>query len=290
MTRLQKKCLIAVAGTHLLALVVLLCSGFIQPTPKPDNSQVLDMIPSQLIEEAFNSGARSAQPPPPAPVVQPQPLPPPPVPQPPEPEKQVEPVKPVQPVAQPEQVQPEETKPVDPDEPKPKPQPHKIDPDLKPVVRKHTTETDNSAAEAAAAKAAKEAKRLRDARAKAFARAVRTIQSEASSSTEISMPGPSSVSYANYASVIKTIYERAWQAPEDAASDDADTLVSVTVSRDGSVVSAHIITPSGDPGVDASVQRTLNRVNFIAPFPDGASENQKEFIIKFNLKAKRMFG
>ncbi len=36
--------------------------------------------------------------------------------------------------------------------------------------------------------------------------------------------------------------------------------------------------------------RTLDRVTFIAPFPDGSTEKQKTFIINFNLKAKRMLG
>jgi protein TonB len=291
MTRLQKKCLIAVAGTHLLAVVVLLCSGFIRPTPQPDNAQVLDMIPSQLIEQAFNSGSRSAQPPPEPTPPQPVQLPPPPPHSDPVvPPKPVQPV--VEPTPQPPVEQPDTARPLDEDEPKPKPkpEPHKIEVDLKPVVRKHTTEADNQAAAAEAAREAREAKRERELRAKAFAKAAHAIETEASSATEISMPEHSSVSYASYASVIKTIYERAWQAPDNAADDNANTRVSVTISRDGSVISAHIIEPSGDSGVDASVQRALDHVTFIAPFPDGASENQKEFIITFNLKAKRMFG
>jgi TonB family protein len=53
------------------------------------------------------------------------------------------------------------------------------------------------------------------------------------------------------------------------------------------VISARIITPSGDPGVDASVQHTLDRVPFIAPFPEGAKEKERTYTINFNLKAKR---
>ena len=104
------------------------------------------------------------------------------------------------------------------------------------------------------------------------------------------MPGTSSVSYANYASVVKSKYEAAWTPPDSAASDDANVKVSVTIGSDGSVISAHIVDASGDASVDSSVRRTLDRVNFIAPFPDGATEKEKTFIINFNLKAKRMFG
>jgi len=40
--------------------------------------------------------------------------------------------------------------------------------------------------------------------------------------------------------------------------------------------------------MDASIQRTLERVTFIAPFPNGAVEKERTYIINFNLKAKRM--
>jgi hypothetical protein len=40
--------------------------------------------------------------------------------------------------------------------------------------------------------------------------------------------------------------------------------------------------------VDKSVQRTLDRVTFIAPFPEGAKDKQRTYTINFNLKAKRL--
>ncbi len=138
MNRLQKKCLIAVAGTHLLLVVLLLCSGFIRPQPKADDSQLLTVIPANIIAAALSSGVRNAQPPPPQPIVKPETQPQP-QPEPPKPEvKHSEPVKPVEPV------KPPDTKSLEPVEPKPKPQPHKIEVNLKPVVRK-TTPADNSA-------------------------------------------------------------------------------------------------------------------------------------------------
>ena len=83
----------------------------------------------------------------------------------------------------------------------------------------------------------------------------------------IDMPGNSSVAYANYASVVKSVYEQAWVPPDNAQNDDANVKVTVTIARDGTVISARVLTPSGDAGVDASVQRTLDRVTFIAPVP-----------------------
>jgi TonB family protein len=287
MNRLQKKCLIAAAGTHLLVVVAVLCSGFITSKPKPDDSQVLDVIPANLIDAAFNSGVKGAQPPPPKPITKPPEPQPQPTPEPPKPVVIPQP-KP-EPVAPPEKIQPEDLKPADLPEPKPKPKPHEIKPDLTKAVRKVT---DDSAAEAekAAKAAAKEAKRLANERAKAFQRAARSIKENSSTSTSVDMPGDSTVAYANYASIVKSVYTQAWVPPDDTASDDANVKVSVTIANDGSVVSAHIVGPSGDASVDRSVQKTLDRVSEIAPFPDGATDKERTYIINFNLKAKRMLG
>ncbi len=286
MNRLQKKCLIAVAGTHLLLVVLLLCSGFITSKPKVDDSQVLDVIPAKLIDAAFNSGVKGAQPPPPTPMVKP-PEPQQPTPEPPKPEvKHVEPPKPVEPVEPPKDV-----KSPDAIEPKPKPKPHPIEVNLKPVVHKPTPTVDNSAEERKAAEAAeKETKRLAEAKARAFRNAARSIRENTSTSTTVDMPGDSTVAYANYASIVKSVYTQAWRPPDDAANDEANVKVSVTIANDGRVISARIIERSGDGGVDRSVQNTLDRVHDIAPFPDGATEKERTYIINFNLKAKRMLG
>ena len=177
--------------------------------------------------------------------------------------------------------------PVDNTEPAPKPKAHVVKVDLKKVTHTAPKVTDTS--EADAREAAKEAKAAAR-RAKLIAAAARAIEDNASSATTVEMPGTGSVSYANYASVVKSVYERAWRTPNDASNDDANTRVSVTIGSDGTVISSRILDPSGDSAVDASVRRTLDNVNFIAPFPDGAKEKEKTFIINFNLKAKRMLG
>jgi len=285
MNRLQKKCLVAAAGTHLLIVVVVLCSGFITSKPKVDDSQVLDVIPANLIDAAFNSGVKGAKPPPPTPNVKP-------------PEPQPEPPKPVvtpPPQPKPEPVTPpEETKPAEIPEPKPKPKPkeHVIKPDMTVVKHDKPKVPDNSAAEAekAAKEAAKEAKRLADARVKAFQRAARSIRENTTSSMTIDMPGDSTAAYANYASIVKSVYTQAWTPPDDAVNDEANVKVSVTIANDGRVISAHILERSGDASVDRSVQKTLDRVSEIAPFPDGSTDKERSYIINFNLKAKRMLG
>jgi TonB family protein len=76
--------------------------------------------------------------------------------------------------------------------------------------------------------------------------------------------------------------------PDNTASDNANAKVTVTIASDGTVISAQVISSSGDDSVDSSVQRTLDRVTFIAPFPEGTTDKQRTYTINFNLKAKRM--
>lgn len=68
MNRQQKKCLIATVGCHLLMILILFVGpGFFSRTPKPDSTQLLNVIPSTAVEAALNSGVKSAQPPLPPP-------------------------------------------------------------------------------------------------------------------------------------------------------------------------------------------------------------------------------
>jgi periplasmic protein TonB len=262
-----------------------LCSGFLRPKPKPDDSQVLEAIPANIIDAAFRSGVHNAQPPTPQPQVTP--------PQP--PQQQVQPPTPPQPkqVVQPppepqDKPLPDDTKPVEKPDPRPK---HEIKPDLTMVTRDKSKVTDDAKAEKEAAeKAQKTARKLQADRIKAIQRAANNIRNNTSSSTTVDMPGDSSVAYADYASVVKTVYTEAWQLPESADSDDANVKVSVTIASDGRVTEAHIVEKSGDSSVDASVQRTLDRVSQIEPFPEGSTDKERTYIINFNLKAKRMLG
>jgi len=86
------------------------------------------------------------------------------------------------------------------------PTPKKIEVNLKPVVRNQQTVADNSAANAA------KEKRLRDQKLKAIQNATRAIKQNSSSSTTVDMPGDSTVAYANYASIVKSVYTQAWTA------------------------------------------------------------------------------
>ena len=278
MNRLQKKCVLAAAGFHLLLLVILFVGpAFFWAREKADDAPVLDMIPANLVDSVSTGVRGEAPPPPPAPsVTPPQPAPPVPTPAPvvapprptPTPEN-VEPAKPVEKTVEPDLTPVEKTSPL----------PHTPKVNLTPVTRvvpknnSSLVSSDNSAQQA-----------------KALNSALRALRANLSSSTTISMPGNSSAAAANYAQVVKSVYEQAWMPPDNTASDDANIRVRVTIASDGTVVSARVVGPSGDASVDESVRHTLDRVQFIAPFPAGSADQERTYIINFNLKSKRLLG
>ncbi|MGA3144741.1 MAG: TonB family protein [Verrucomicrobiota bacterium] len=271
MNRLQKKCVIALAGVHLLLIVILFVGpAFFYSRPKADDLQVLDVIPAHLIDAAFNSGVANAQPPPPAPATPPQPPPPTPVftPPPPTPEKIVK----AEPVKPPDKLSPDNLTPV---EKTSKTEPRKIQISTQLVARaapKNSPAADNSQ------------QRL----ARASQSVLQKLKNNLTPGTTIDMPGNSSVAYADYGQAVKSKYDQAWSLPANIANDNENVIVNVTIASDGTVISARIVTPSGDANVDASVQHTLERVKFIAPFPNGAPEKERSYTINFNPKAKRI--
>jgi TonB family protein len=266
MNRLQIKCLLTFAGLHLLLLVILFVGpAFFNPKSKPDDSQVLDVIPENLIDAAFNSGVKNAQPPAPTPVVAPPPQPTPLAPKP-----------VVQPAPTPTLTERLEKlfKP----EPAPIPkenQPHKID--LQPVTRKVPKNSPPARTQ--------EDSRQQKLRQQEFQKTIRNLKNNFTPGTAVNLPGNSSVAYANYASVVKSVYDQAWTLPDTILKDE-NAEVTVTIASDGTVINARILTPSGDASVDASVQRTLDRVKFVAAFPSGTADKERTYTIIFNPQIK----
>lgn len=291
MNRFQQKCFFASAGFHLLLVVILLVGpAFLSSKSKSDNSPILDVIPGKLIDAAFSGGGNpNAKPPPPAPPAPPAPQ----VAQPapaPEPPKVREPEPPPKPVEEVKSAKPDPNSMETSDDHKRK----KPEVSTTPVTRKAdtgktaktpstTTSTDN------------EDRRLADARRHAadlIGATARSLRNDVAPGVTIEEfgPGGGGPAYASYDGVVQSIYWHAWTPPEDTASDAAITMATVTIESDGTVLSARIITPSGDAGVDKSVQRTLERVTFVAKFPEGAKDKQRTYKIKFDLKAKRLTG
>ncbi|KAB2650257.1 MAG: TonB C-terminal domain-containing protein, partial [Verrucomicrobia bacterium] len=130
--------------------------------------------------------------------------------------------------------------------------------------------------------------------ANAFARAGSRAKDSLSTSTRVDMPegpGGGGVSYANFAQIVRKVYTDAWRIPDDVTDDEAVVKVSVTIARNGSVISSRIIVESGSRMVDRSIQNALDRVTTIGvAFPIGAKESQRTFTINFSLKAKKLLG
>ena len=290
MSRLQKKCYIAATGAHLLLLLILLIGPALLASHDKDTDigpvmTVIDL--SKLTDGPTQTGGKPSPPPPSSPTPPPpepertQPTPPkpsPPEPTPDEPEKTVKPKETAEPSSEKVKIKAQD---VDNSRTAEKPAIH--------VAKKIVTRsTDNAAAKAkAAAQAAAAAKQ---ARAAAVNRVLGDIEDNLSTGTEVSVPGPGAATFVNYAEAVKRVYTAAWNAPSDVTDERATAKASVTIARDGSVVSAQIKTSSGNASVDRSVEQTLRRVRFVAPFPDGAKDDQRTFIINFNLKAKRLLG
>jgi TonB family protein len=163
---------------------------------------------------------------------------------------------------------------------------------IKPIPRKtreinaDTTVVTSSAADAKAKRdaqakaAAAEQKRLAGIAA-AFKSATTGIRGGVSKSTEIRLAGPGGggLPYANFLSAVQTVYYNAWHQPDSAP--ELAVKVSVSIARDGTVISAHVVSPSGNSVLDKSVRETIERVKFAAPLPDNSTEDSRTVIINF---------
>lgn len=272
MNRLQKKCVIATGAAHLLLLTILVVGpAFYNPKPKASNAQILTFISPNLIDGPSSGGRPDAVTPPPQPVVQ-QPQstvqPPPPLPQPVQP-----PPKPVEPqrsflsrLFTPEPVKPAPPKP-----------PENQTPQIKINTQRVTRATSKNTA----------TQPTPQRNTQAINSALKALEKNLSHGTVVDTPGNGGAASTNYKDALATIYYNAWVTPNDAANDQADVIVKITVARDGTVLTSRIITSSGDAKVDDSVQHALNQVSSLPALPD-QSKAEQEFTIDFNLKTKRM--
>lgn len=277
MNRLQKKCFIVSTGLHLLLVIILLVGpAFLSSNSKTADVPLIDFVPLATVDSAMSGGgSRTGGAPPPLPQES----------KPPEPVKAPDPV--------PQQPKPD---PTPKDEPRPKddsfsvdntkPKQRKPDVSLKMVTRKPTTANQNTRADQEAKERADEQRRIQQ-----LANTVSRIGSGLSSGVNINPkdfygPGGGGVPYANFLSAVKKVYWDAWIVPDGINDDSATTSVSVTIAKDGHVVSANIVRRSGNAAVDHSVQMAIDRVKFVAPLPEDSKDTQRTVTIDFNVKAK----
>ena len=285
MDRLNKKCFVASTGLHLLLGAAI----FVGPAFTASNSKndadlpVINFEPDILVDADIVGGGnpRAARQPasqPPAPQPQPQP-----VPQPTRPEPKVVERRPPEPLPKPEtRTDPDSFEQKAPIKPKVPQISTKLE--TKKAIKKPSANVDTAQERQYAENMLRVADVLKQ--------AGNAVRNGAASATAIEEGSPGSggggPSYASYRAWVQRVFDTAWLAPDNAAVDAAVARVRVVIARDGTVLSAEFISLSGDGAVDGSIQRALDRVPTIGkPFPEGAKENQRAYILRFDLKVKR---
>jgi TonB family protein len=295
MDRLGKKCFVASCGMHAtLVLVVLFGAAFFTPEKKAPPVDNLTMIPSKLIDDALSGGGGN-------PKIAPSdakikgdtlaPVPAQPTPQPQPPKQKV--------VETPQQKPPEPTPPKI-ETPKPTTKTIQKDPpkttakakeaplELTPL-NKSKTDREKARKEAEAkARAAEQA--AQDRLAKALGNVRKSMKQGFTSGTAVEVSGPGGEAYASYRSFVFAAYDNAWQVQPDIADDDAVVVARIVIHRTGRIISAAISERSGMSALDKSVQRALDGVKSLPPFPESTRDQERIFVIEFSLKAKRLLG
>lgn len=295
LSRLEKRCLVASAALHgLLVIIVVFGAAFITPQNKILPTERLNVVPTRLIDGAFSGGGGNPK----APrtdeqvkgVLNPPPVPnPPPAAEAPKPKPQTPPAAKETPKAPP--AKEAAKKPVKlPDKLVGKTQdaePPKIE--LKPVKGADLARASAARAEARAREqAAAQAEAAREGAGR-VAKALSGLRAGFEQGTAVETWGPGGEAYANYGTFVKAVYDDAWAILGE-ADENATAWATVTIARDGRVTHSYISRRSGNALLDHSVEVTLEKVKFVAPFPEGAREKSRVFTIKFNLKSKRSFG
>jgi TonB family protein len=247
MSRLKRSCVVGSVVFHTLILAMLVLGPMLL-AKREEKVRVIDLVPSAVIDKLLAPAAPVAPPPAPA---QPEP-------KQPEPKKvQLKPKpKPVPPKPKPKKITPK---------PKPKPKP-KIRVNLNSNVRKPDAQKDA-------------AKRARQAEAKRQT-ALNKLQAKLSGRTSVNVPIGRYAS-ANYESLIRKKYMDATIHP-GAIGGDPVVKVRLVIARNGTVLSARVTGKSGVASWDRSVQKVLDRVKFIKPFPEAMKGSQQTFSLNFN--------
>jgi hypothetical protein len=126
----------------------------------------------------------------------------------------------------------------------------------------------------------------------AFASAANSVKQGTASATSIEDvsrgPGGGGPVYASYLAWIQSVYMNAWVPPDDVSVDSGVAYASITIARDGTIISAALVGRSGNSEIDSSVRRTLDRVGTIGrSFPQGVKENERTYKLRFDISVKR---
>jgi TonB family protein len=281
---------------HILLLVVLFVGPAFVSVNRLDDTPLLEIVPDMTTDREAKGGGGK-----PSPQVLPLAAEPPPT------QQQtvvprVEPPKPtpVTPVLKTEPPKVEKSEPVkdtktdDALESKDKKPTHKVqisDNVVKIKDRKNTTQNANAEKQAEVKAAAERSQR--------FANAAKVLRGSLSQTTTIETTpsrggfGGDGPSYANYAQVVRKIYNDAWNAwsvPDDVTDDEATVQVRVTIARNGRVVRSEILRSSGSRAVVNAAQAVLDRVTYVKEFPADSKDTERTYTMTLKLNAKKLIG
>ena len=271
MGRLKRSCMVGSVVFHALTLALLVLEPVLL-AKRVEKVQVIDLIPSEIVDQIMAPPAPVAPPTPPTPTP-PKPT----LPKPTPPKPKQTPPDPTPPKPKPVKPKP---KPVEVVKPKPKPKPvkPKIKVNLNSTMRQ--PDTQKVKAQQAAAERARQAEAKRQA---ALKQSLNNLDSKLSGRTSVNVP-QGRYAAANYESLIRRKYVDATIHP-GTISGDPVVKVQLVIARNGNVISARIIGVSGLASWDRAVQKALDRVKRIAPFPAGMSGAKKTFNLNFNSRS-----
>ena len=254
MGKLKRSCL---AGSFVLhaMIIALLVLGPMLLAKRQEKVQVIDLIPSEIVDQILSPKV-SVTPPT---TTQTKPTPPKP-----------KPVKITKPKPKPTPPKPKPVKIT-----KPKPQ---IKVNLKPTIRRP-----DSSKVKAQQEAAERARKANAKRQETLNNSINRLSSNLSGSTAVNAP-LGRLAAANYESLIRKKYMDATFHP-GAINRDPVVKVRLVIARSGNVLSAQIINNSGVTSWDRAVQKSLDRVKHIAPFPKSISGSKKTFTLNFNSRS-----
>ena len=254
MGKLKRSCL---AGSFVLhaMIIALLVLGPMLLAKRQEKVQVIDLIPSEIVDQILSPKV-SVTPPT---TTQTKPTPPKP-----------KPVKITKPKPKPTPPKPKPVKTT-----KPKPQ---IKVNLKPTIRRP-----DSSKVKAQQEAAERARKANARRQETLNNSINRLSSNLSGSTAVNAP-LGRLAAANYESLMRKKYMDATFHP-GAINRDPVVKVRLVIARSGNVLSAQIINNSGVTSWDRAVQKSLDRVKHIAPFPKSISGSKKTFTLNFNSRS-----
>lgn len=295
MNRLGKKCLIVTVVLHSLLIgVLLLAPAFSKEEKKPDPPKPISLVHGALIAEILATRAPAPSPPVPAPApaqkqatrkIQPTP-----------PKKveapRLEPKKETPKKLPPKKTTLKKSPPkrvikvakTKPTPSKPKKSTIKVSiPDK--LQTRSDPEMERREREVRERARKEDERRAKQQRAALHAKLDRATDLIFTDSVTVRISGGSSQATMDYGSYVMQTYDRNWREPTGLSSAST-VIITVTISKSGSVKSARISKRSGISQLNSSVESLIGKVRKFRPFPLGMNEAEKTFTIDFNIRSK----